>query len=160
MGSVVAACRISCPAACGILVSQPETEPASPTLQGRFLTTGPSGKSLCRCFCKSYNLMKTERMEEKVTAACEPMESRGKRGCRKPDCESVVERLAGQHDSQQNLQTAQGLGTRGEGSNEAPEPPSLASRFWETAPSFTWYTCRYLERSHVQQGFSELKDTR
>ena len=30
----------------GILVSQPEIEPASPALEGRFLTTGPLGKSL------------------------------------------------------------------------------------------------------------------
>ena len=81
----------------------------SPTLQGRFLTIGPPGKSLYRSFCKSHNLMTTERMQEKVTAACEPLESRGNRGCRKPDPESAVGRLAGQHDSQQNLQIAQGL---------------------------------------------------
>ena len=109
MGSVVAACGISCPAACSILVSLPGIEPASPALQGRFLTTGPPGKSLYRSFCKSHNLMTTERMEEKVKAACEPLESRGKRGCRKPDPESAVGRLAHQHDSQQNLQIAQGL---------------------------------------------------
>ena len=45
MGSVVAACGISCPADCGISVSLPGTEPTSPALQGRFLTTGPPGKS-------------------------------------------------------------------------------------------------------------------
>ena len=53
--------------------------------------------------------MKTERMEEKVTAACEPLESRGKRGCRKPDPDLAVGRLAGPCDFQQNLQIAQGL---------------------------------------------------
>ena len=36
----------SCPVACGILVPQPGIEPASPALEGRFLTTGPPGKSL------------------------------------------------------------------------------------------------------------------
>ena len=40
-GSVVAACGLSCPVACGILVPLPEIEPASPALEGRFLTTGP-----------------------------------------------------------------------------------------------------------------------
>ena len=33
------------PMACGILVSQPGFELASPALEGRFLTTGPPGKS-------------------------------------------------------------------------------------------------------------------
>ena len=37
--------RLSCPAACGILVPQPGLEPASPALQDGFLTTGPPGKS-------------------------------------------------------------------------------------------------------------------
>ena len=46
-GSVVAACRLSCPTARGILVPQPGIEPASPALEGGFLTTGPPGKSLC-----------------------------------------------------------------------------------------------------------------
>ena len=39
------ACRLSCPTACGILVSQPEIEPSSPALEGGFLTTGPPRKS-------------------------------------------------------------------------------------------------------------------
>ena len=30
---------------CGILASRPGIEPASPALEGRFLTTGPPGKS-------------------------------------------------------------------------------------------------------------------
>ena len=37
--------RLSCPAACGILVPWPGIEPTSPALQSRFLTTGPPGKS-------------------------------------------------------------------------------------------------------------------
>ena len=42
-GSVIAAQGLS---ACGILVPHPGTEPTSPAMQGRFLTPGPSGKSL------------------------------------------------------------------------------------------------------------------
>ena len=38
--------RLSWPVACGILVSQLGIELSSPTLQGRFLTTGPPGNSL------------------------------------------------------------------------------------------------------------------
>ena len=37
---------LSCSEACGILVPWPGIKPASPALQGRFLTTGPPGKSL------------------------------------------------------------------------------------------------------------------
>ena len=36
MGSVVAASGLSCPAACGILVPQPEIEPTSLVLEGGF----------------------------------------------------------------------------------------------------------------------------
>ena len=36
---------LSCPTACGVLVSQPGIEPTSPALQGGFLTTGPPQKS-------------------------------------------------------------------------------------------------------------------
>ena len=36
--------RLSCPEACVILVPQPVIKPTSPALEGRFLTTGPSGK--------------------------------------------------------------------------------------------------------------------
>ena len=43
---LVAEHRLSCSAACGILVPLPGTEPTSPALQGRCLTTGPPGKSL------------------------------------------------------------------------------------------------------------------
>ena len=44
-GLVVAARRLSCFTACGILVPQPGIKPTSPALEGRFLTTGPPGKS-------------------------------------------------------------------------------------------------------------------
>ena len=43
--SAVAVHGLSCPAACGILVPRPGIEPASPALEGGFLTTGPPGKS-------------------------------------------------------------------------------------------------------------------
>ena len=43
--SRVVVCGLSCPAACGILVPQPEIEPASPASEGGFLNTGPRGKS-------------------------------------------------------------------------------------------------------------------
>ena len=36
---------LSCSTACGILVPQPGIEPESPPWQGRFLTSGPQGKS-------------------------------------------------------------------------------------------------------------------
>ena len=45
MGSVVAACGLSCSVASGILVPQPVIEHESPALQDEFLTTGPPGKS-------------------------------------------------------------------------------------------------------------------
>ena len=45
MGSVVVARGLSCCVAHGILVSQSGTEPASPALQGGFLTPGPPGTS-------------------------------------------------------------------------------------------------------------------
>ena len=50
-GLVVVACQLSYPAACGMLVPRPGIELASPALEGRFLTTGPPGKSL-RFFVK------------------------------------------------------------------------------------------------------------
>ena len=43
--SVVVVCRLSSPAAYGILVPQPGIEPTSPALEGRFFTNGPPGKS-------------------------------------------------------------------------------------------------------------------
>ena len=44
--SLVVACGLSWPAACEILVSRPGIETESPALEGRFSTTGLSGKSL------------------------------------------------------------------------------------------------------------------
>ena len=43
--SPVLAHGLSCSAACGILAPQPVIERVSPALQGKFLTTGPPGKS-------------------------------------------------------------------------------------------------------------------
>ena len=40
----MAASRLSCPEACGILVPRPGMEPTSPALEGGFLTTGPPEK--------------------------------------------------------------------------------------------------------------------
>ena len=45
MGSVVVARGLSCPTACGILVTQPGIGPTSLALEGGFLTAGPPGKS-------------------------------------------------------------------------------------------------------------------
>ena len=45
-GSVVMVFWLSCSEICGILVPQPGFEHESPVLQGRFLTSGQSGKSL------------------------------------------------------------------------------------------------------------------
>ena len=43
--SAIVACRLCCPAACGISVPWPGIEPVSPALEGGFFTTGPPGKS-------------------------------------------------------------------------------------------------------------------
>ena len=43
--SVVAASRLSCPTACGVLAPRPVSKPKTSALQGRFLTTGPPGWS-------------------------------------------------------------------------------------------------------------------
>ena len=51
--SLAAAWGFSCPAACGILVPQLRIKPASPALEGRFLTNGPPGKSLSFYFKNS-----------------------------------------------------------------------------------------------------------
>ena len=42
---VVVECRLSCPTAFRTLVSGPGINPVYPALEGRFLTTGPLGKS-------------------------------------------------------------------------------------------------------------------
>ena len=44
-GSVVGVRALSCPTARGLLVPRPGIEPKSPALEGRFLITGPTGKS-------------------------------------------------------------------------------------------------------------------
>ena len=38
--------NLSCSMACGILVPQSGIKPTTPALEGKFLTTGPPGKSL------------------------------------------------------------------------------------------------------------------
>ena len=43
--SLVAVCRLSCLEACGILFQGQGVKPASPALEGGFLTTEPPGKS-------------------------------------------------------------------------------------------------------------------
>ena len=44
--ALVSAQQLSCSSTCGILVPQPGIKPVSPALEGRFLSTGPPGKSL------------------------------------------------------------------------------------------------------------------
>ena len=48
---------LSCSLACGILVSWPGIKPASPTLQGRFLTTRPPGKSSFLIIRKRFRIL-------------------------------------------------------------------------------------------------------
>ena len=55
MGSVFELHWLSCSMAYGILVARAEIEPASPALQGRFLTTGPPGKFPCWIFRTQIN---------------------------------------------------------------------------------------------------------
>ena len=43
--SIVVACGLNCPGACGILVPQPGIKPESLALEGGSSTTGPPGKS-------------------------------------------------------------------------------------------------------------------
>ena len=45
-GSVVVAHGLSCPETCGIFIPRPGIKSVSPSLAGRFLTTGPPGESL------------------------------------------------------------------------------------------------------------------
>ena len=54
MGSLVVEGRLSCPAACRILVPWPGIQPASPTLQGGFLTTTPPGSPLPYTLLSSF----------------------------------------------------------------------------------------------------------
>ena len=59
-------CGLSCPTACGILVPWPAIEPMPPALEGRFLTTGPPGKSLYHHFY----LRKRECSSQVLTLSC------------------------------------------------------------------------------------------
>ena len=52
--SLVVARGFSCSKACGVLVPQPGTEPASLALSGEFLTTGPPGKSHNPCISVGF----------------------------------------------------------------------------------------------------------
>ena len=54
---LVVVCELSCPTTCGILVPRPGIEPESPALEGRFLTTGPLGRSLEHSldFCQDFS---------------------------------------------------------------------------------------------------------
>ena len=70
-GSVVAARRLSCSTARGISFPRPGIEPSSPALEGRFVTTGPPGKSpyisfmcttLCFYFCVTYSMLTTKNL--------------------------------------------------------------------------------------------------
>ena len=45
MGSSVVGCRLSCFAACRMLVQPPEIEPMTSALQGAFFTRGPPRKN-------------------------------------------------------------------------------------------------------------------
>ena len=53
-GSLIEACELSCPEACGILVPRPGVEPESPALEGGFFTPGPPGKSQKRNNLSSF----------------------------------------------------------------------------------------------------------
>ena len=50
---------VSCSAACGILVSQPEIEPKSPALQGGVLIMGPPGTSpkIAQLYCIFWKML-------------------------------------------------------------------------------------------------------
>ena len=54
VGSGVAEPGLSYPAACGILVPQPGSKPASPALERRFSTTGPQGSPDWQMFCNCF----------------------------------------------------------------------------------------------------------
>ena len=61
--SLIAAWGLSCHLACGILVSQPGIELVSPTVEGRFLTTGPPERSLLLLYdCRRLNGPKCVKM--------------------------------------------------------------------------------------------------
>ena len=51
LGSLVVEFRLSCPAACGILVLWPGIKSVSAALEGGFSTTGPQERSHCTVLC-------------------------------------------------------------------------------------------------------------
>ena len=53
----LAASHLSCPATRGILVSQPEIEPESPSLQSKFLNAGPRGKPLHTTILRHHSVL-------------------------------------------------------------------------------------------------------
>ena len=67
-GSSILSLRLSCPAACRILVPLPGKEPMFKALEGRFLTTRPPGKSL-------HNFLTSSILQP----SAEPTQLRGER---------------------------------------------------------------------------------
>ena len=55
--SLVAACGLGCPMACGILVPRLRVKPMFPALQDRFLTSGLPGKSLIVFYAEQYSVV-------------------------------------------------------------------------------------------------------
>ena len=63
---LTASCGLSCSATCGILVSQPGIEPASPALEGGFLTTGQVPQDDLSYTCERlFNKNKVQTPEKK-----------------------------------------------------------------------------------------------
>ena len=60
MGFLVVTHALSCPSACGIPVPQPAVKPASPALEGRFLSSESPGKFLVLLFFFFYIIAKYE----------------------------------------------------------------------------------------------------
>jgi len=63
-GSVTGVHRLRLPTACGILFPQPGIQPVSPALEGKFLTTGPPGKS------QEWTILNVERKRPKNLEFC------------------------------------------------------------------------------------------
>lgn len=61
---LVAGYKLSCPIAYGISVPRPGTEPESPALESRFLTSGTRGKSLLNLFL-SWKVQIVRKYKEK-----------------------------------------------------------------------------------------------
>ena len=128
----------SCPAACGILVSPPEIKAASPTLQSRFLTTGPPGKSLNKVFGLYTKLLQS------CSALCDLMDY-------SPPGSSVQDFPSkntgvGCHALLQGIFLTQG-------SNPHLVSPALAGRFFTTNAIISWTLSAGL---FIQETFSEF----